>query len=340
MTHLGTQDTVQRQPLGIPTDPNKKASWWWFIVQCKTEEEAIAWRPPQTPQLTYACWRPHAAPTTGHPHVHALFHYKTSQRFSAMQKIGQNCKFCTDDYQKINRRQYCISDVHKKDNTPKNPLAPFQEQGDWGIKQGERHDLIRAHGTILGKRKFEDVFMDLNLVQVASKYPRWCEAVYNCKPQVEIPEITDDQLRPWQKEVLQLLDLPIRARRIIWIWSHESDTGKSTFGKYLATKKDVIYHSKKQDLLYAFDNNEVIWFDLPREMQDDPNFSLKFMYNLIESLSNQQRHLVGKFHSRMKLIRAHIIVTSNEPPPLDKLPKRIIEFEITTTSHVMRNHME
>ena len=64
-----------------PTDKKKCSKWWWFVIMFETEAQALAWAPPATPQFNYACWRPHAAPSTGKPHVHCLMNFKSAQPF-------------------------------------------------------------------------------------------------------------------------------------------------------------------------------------------------------------------------------------------------------------------
>lgn len=330
------QDTQQQQG-ETPLDSKHKSYWWWFLIQFDTEQEALAWTPPEKPKLTYACWRPHKAPTTGQHHVHILFHYKSAVRFSAIQKLkGCKVKYCTNDQQKINYRQYCINDT-KPDGKSKNPIGPFQEKGEWGIKMGERNDIIRAATLIRSKRTLEECYQDEELYVIVAKYPKFITDIYNNKPQIQ--KQVNITLRSWQTYLYNIIDQeqPLE-RRIFWIWSHKSNTGKSTFIKYLCSKKRVLTHAKKADLLYAYDNHDCICFDISRSNEEESN-NLKYLYNMIESLSNQTYHLSGKFHSKMKLVEAHIIVTSNDPPPLDIMPYRFIEINVNDEPYVITNHM-
>ena len=327
------QDTQQGE---TPLDSKHKSYWWWFLIQFDTEQEALAWTPPEKPKLTYACWRPHKAPTTGQHHVHILFHYKSAVRFSAIQKLkGCKVKYCTNDQQKINYRQYCINDT-KPDGKSKNPIGPFQEKGEWGIKMGERNDLIRARDAIYSLKRKSDMLSNDDILPVLAKYPRFCDFAYSNRPKQ--PDEINITLRSWQTYVLDMLETPIMKRRIIWIWSHRSNTGKSTFIDYLKTKKHVLPHAKKADLLYAFDGHDIISFDISRSNEEEKDY-LKYTYSFIEQLSNQTTHLSGKFHSEVKLIKAHIIVTSNDPPPLDIMPYRFIEINVNDEPYVITNHM-
>lgn len=328
--------------VATPLAPPDKARWWWATRQCETNEEAIAWRPSEKPKLVYCCWRPHAAPTTGKPHVHVLMHFATVMRFTTLQNKGfSNLKWCGTEISKTNRRQYCILDVHK-DGTTKDPIGPFMEQGTWGIEQGERMDLINAKKAILGKRRWDDVLMDDDLVKVVSKYGKWAREVFDIRPR-EQAYFEFDLIRSWQQDVMDILEQPPKKRQIIWIWSTEHGTGKSTFKDYLITKGKRILDgcSRIADTVYAFDDHEIIWFDCAKaETEEDRNRRLyanvtqtdkydEIFYFQLEKLSNMTTHTSSKYNSRTKLVWAHIIVTSNEKPPLVKLPDRITGIHAT-----------
>lgn len=153
--------------------PNKQSKWWWFTIQCDTNEEALEWLPPPKPLVVYCCWRAHAAPTTGKPHVHVLVHYRSGVRYSTMANKGyHNMRFLQTDNYKSQCRRYCVDDLHK-DGTPKNPIGPFLEQGEWDVKQGTRSDLVRAKHTILSKRRWEQVLNDEDITEQVAKYGKW-----------------------------------------------------------------------------------------------------------------------------------------------------------------------
>lgn len=132
---------------------------------------------------------------------------------------------------------------------------------------------------------------------------------------MDLPDII---LRPWQEEILALLALPPVKRKIIWIWSEASSTGKSTFSDYVMAKYKTLKGSAEMKrTLYAYDKHEVIWFDWARQQPMDAWF-----ISQIENLSNCSMHQSEMHHPVMKLVKAHIIVSSNRPPPKDKLPGR------------------
>lgn len=115
-------------PANNIVNPTQLSHWWWFIVQCDTPQEAIDWVLPDTPAAKYACWRPHAAPTTGQPHVHCLAYFKSVVRFSALQAKGYaNVKWVQSDPKKRNCRAYCVRDG--KPGQPSDVIGPLVEVG-------------------------------------------------------------------------------------------------------------------------------------------------------------------------------------------------------------------
>lgn len=111
-------------------DEKKKSRVWWATKQCEDEEEAKGWRPPEVPRTTYCCWRAHAAPSTGKPHVHVVLYFEHPQHFNTVKKMGlSNIRFLLTKAQKSNARAYCMEDKHK-DGTTKNPIDEFREDGE------------------------------------------------------------------------------------------------------------------------------------------------------------------------------------------------------------------
>lgn len=288
-----------------------------------SNEAAIAWRPAEKPILTYACWRPHSAPTTGQAHVHVLLHYKNARRVTVVSKLGHN-KPPISDQSKLNFRQYCINDT-KKDGSPKGVLAPFQEIGEWGIKMGERNDLLRAKSLILSKKRYRDVIDDDDLVVVLAKYPRFCQTIFSIKSEEHMPR--NIELYPWQTIALEIFAQKPKERQIIWIHGPHG-SGKSTFYAYVCTLYNVQFGTTNySDTVYTNDHEDIIWFELTkgqsRYRDKNPQFDL---YHQLERLSNVCSHASGKFHGVKRYIWAHIVVTSNEPPPFEYLPNRFVEI--------------
>lgn len=135
-------------------------------------------------------------------------------------------------------------------------------------------------------------------------------------------------LRPWQTTFLEHLQGPVISRRIFWVWSPLSGVGKTTTMRYFDAKMlvsilPVTGSSALANILYAYQQHKVIWFDLSR---DTPVEGM--LRENLEQLSNCGPMLSTKYASVKKWVTAHIVVTSNREPPLQLLPKRILPVYI------------
>lgn len=245
-------------------------------------------------------------------------------------------KFCSNYTFQNACREYCINDTKKKGGlvVDKHPIGPFKQEGTWKTRsgQGERTDLVEAKKAICKKTKWRDVLMDDDLVEPCAKYLKWAKEVYDHRPLDIEPRELEQGLQPWQKELIDHLAKPVVTRRIFWVWSSEHDTGKSTFKHYLETRGyDIVegtleYHN----LLSAYDGNAIIWFDFAKTSLGTINEKFENLRNhVLEKVSNVGMQLSTKYHVVRKYVKAHIVVTSNDPPPFDALPKRIVEIKVT-----------
>lgn len=260
----------------------------------------------------YLVYQKEKCPDTGRMHYQCFFQFSRTIRGSTLQKL------CGDDSCHIDARtdypEKAAAYCKKEDSREEGPweFGEFQAR-----KSGSRTDLAAARELILTKRKREELYQDPELDQVMSKYAKWAEKVLELKvPEVD-PGITPDMFFPWQNDVLKLLEAPPVHRRIIWIWSANSTMGKTTFSTYCHTKFDILPASGTyKDILYAFDNNQVIWFDYTRA---DEGYE---SYKMLEAFSNHMFHLSTKYEPRKKYVKAHILVTSNHAPDESRLPNR------------------
>lgn len=130
-------------------------------------------------------------------------------------------------------------------------------------------------------------------------------------------EYENVQWRPFQKEILDLIDTKPDHRKIHWYYNQDGNNGKSYLFKYInLTRNDVIIaDGKKDNILYEVSKlieNEIepriIILDIPRTHKDFVN------YSLIEQLKNGCVQS-GKYEGKKCLFRIpHIIITSNYEP--------------------------
>lgn len=133
------------------------------------------------------------------------------------------------------------------------------------------------------------------------------------------PEI---ELREDQQQLMEVFNAEPQPRKIHWIWSISTGAGKSTFLKYVMFHKNVLLGSDFRSTMYAYDNHDIIWFDVPRQEPLDAEFT-----SMLEKLANQMPQMSTKYVTQQKTVIAHIVVSCNRPPPHDKLPERIIEYD-------------
>lgn len=136
-------------------------------------------------------------------------------------------------------------------------------------------------------------------------------------------EYKDVHWRPWQKDVIDLIDAPVDSRTIFWIYESTGNTGKSFLAKYLVLEHSaVLVQGKGTDILHAVAKTiesgvlpRLIIFDVPRVSQDF------ISYQALESLKNGCASS-GKYEGCQILIpHPHILCFSNSMPKLEKLSR-------------------
>lgn len=123
--------------------------------------------------------------------------------------------------------------------------------------------------------------------------------------------LKEEQLYPWQKDLLKILDEDPDDRTVHWYWEPLGRAGKTSFCKYLsATRGAIPLEGKKNDILYCaaeFESDIYVW-DLERTMEG------YISYGALEKIKNGY-YMCSKYESK-PIIRAnpHVIVMANFPP--------------------------
>jgi len=274
--------------------------------------------PPKVPEgnkhFRYCVYQIEKCPETDRNHAQGYVEFTRTMRMKAIKTAFQDDSMHLEPRQgsREQARAYCM-----KEDTR---VEPPKEYGTWEVQPGKRIDLAAARETILGKRKRDDLYKDPTLDSIMTKYPRWAENVLSTK---HVDRKVEIELYDWQKQVLELLAAEPQHRRIIWIWSTQSNTGKTTFREYCALKYDLLpARGKLTDIIYGYDNEQVIWFDFTRAQSGYES------YDSLEELSNHGFKFSTKFQSKKKYIGAHIVVTSNHAPDENRLPNRFLTFNV------------
>lgn len=272
----------------------------------------------EEPRVRYCVYQYEIAPDTGKRHIQCYIELKSGVTLSQLKSIvhDPSCHCEPRRGTRSQARAYCMKDESRDPN-----VDSYTEIGVWHPESGERArtDLKDARAAIQGKTSWSDVLNDDENSSTVARHLNWARQIYDARP-VNIP-VPDIELRTWQNEVIGLLDEPVEKRRIIWIWSSESGTGKTTMFDYCSAKYNILPGTDYANTLYAYDGHGVVWFDLSRHQTHD-----HIPYHALEKLSNQTVHLSTKYQTTRKYVSAHIVVTANIAPDENKIPNRCVKI--------------
>lgn len=221
-------------------------------------------------------------------------------------------------------RRYCTNEYKDKDGNHKDIWMEYKEFGEMKV-QGKRTDLEQSinrikEGTKINKMLMED---DTKFAQQYTQYFRTFREIERLVQTENTKDILKDEYkdtvwRDYQKDILNILDTEPDKRKIYWYYDYIGNIGKSYLTKYLSINDDtfMINTGKKADILYSYNGERNIIFDLSRDMEDKD-----YIYEVMEILKNGQ-YLSTKYNSEQRLYQTpHIIVFSNYTPDTNKLSK-------------------
>lgn len=292
----------------LPKMPARQARYWIFVDHTmKITMEIFK----DCDVVRYAQWQHERGGETNKDHYQGWFQLKEKKTAAWLTKNllkGPHYEPTKADAEA--QKNYCTKTETYVD-------GPW-EYGTKETDQGRRTDLeIFAESVVkVGAKRTIEAYPHAMLACGHKLF--MLEAIVR-PPKPDLPEI---QLYEWQQKVIEILQQPVAKREIIWIWSEFTGKGKSTFYDYVAYHYRVLKGSMEMKrTLYAYDDHQVIWFDVPRQTPLDAEFTSQ-----LEALANQTTHLSSMFAPVMKLVKAKLVVTCNRPPPEDKLPGRLISF--------------
>lgn len=127
-----------------------------------------------------------------------------------------------------------------------------------------------------------------------------------------------ENLRPWQKEITEIIEKEPDERKVYWFWESNGGFGKSAFTKFLIARYGaMLLTGKGSDMKYAIANKgsypDLVVIDCPRSMKE------YISYPAIEEIKNGC-FFCGKYESKQVIGNSpHIIIFANFPPDEDKL---------------------
>lgn len=234
---------------------------------------------------------------SGTPHLQGFVSFSSQLRFNKVKLLLPTAHW------EIARDAPQAAEYCKKD-------GDYKEVGTAPKKAGSRIDLEAARAFIHGCDSWTDVVRGVSQ-QVLAKYGRWCRQVYDSKEKIPFYAV----LQEWQQGLVDVLQGEADPRKILFYVDPTGGKGKSFLARYLVCNYGAFFASgKAADVLYAYDNQEIILWDIPRSQQEFMN------YGAIEKLKDGL-YFSGKYESAMRLRRnpAHVVVFMNDDPDMCKL---------------------
>lgn len=134
---------------------------------------------------------------------------------------------------------------------------------------------------------------------------------------MEASKVTVEELTAregWQIDLSNYLAEDADPRKIIWYYDNTGNSGKSYFStRFKAKTSYLVTGGKNQDIYYAYNYEQVVFFDLPRAKQD------YVPYDVMESFKNGY-FLSTKYECKpVRFNVPHVIVFANFYPDTSKL---------------------
>lgn len=269
----------------------------------------------------------------GRLHLQGYVQLARKMRLNTIKSWGGMWAVCHLEPQKAKdnkqARDYCMKD------------GTFKELGEFfGTTQGKRTDILVAQEAINNGATWADMMRDH--FSVMARHSNFIRQAIALRDQVTVEtqlqaSLRDAVLRPWQQQLLTMVQGDAHPREVVWMWETRGNVGKSWMAKYLSVMEDalVLEPGRKMDLAYIYSQNQkrITIFDLARTAAPDPesrNSPLDVIYSVMESLKNG--YLIStKYESRMLHFPVpHVIVFANFEPDYTKMSQdryNVIQIE-------------
>lgn len=236
---------------------NVQTRSWCFTINNWTQDQwdelAVLFR---GPRVTYAVVGKETAATTGTPHLQGYVCFATRRRFTSVRTLLPNGVHVEAARDPNASREYC-----KKDG----------QWTEWGtfpenIGRGKKSDLERFCAWIQERGEYP------SQREICRQWPTVYARHGPALPAIiaaNLPEPpdTDGELRPWQANLVEILDSEPDNRTIYFYVDPEGNSGKSWFCRYAESryKCQTLRVGKRDDLAHAIDPyNSIYFFDVPR----------------------------------------------------------------------------
>lgn len=248
-------------------------------------------------------------------------------QFNGQKRMEQIKRFFGDNQMHIEKRMGSVEQARDYCTELKHGVwRQYEEYGEIQHKiQGKRTDLIGIRDQLMEGQTFQSILeetQDAKLFGTMLKYYKPLrEFEFQCKAKIVkqqlLKEYDNVVWKPYQIELMDILDAEVDSRKVHWVYDEIGNNGKSYLSKYLKLTRDVYYitSGKVQDILYAYNDEPIIIIDLARTQADN----VDHIYSCIEMFKNGM-YLSTKYETRQRIFNIpHIIIMANFKPDETKL---------------------
>lgn len=298
-----------------------------FLYTIKDEE------PPSFDEKTmdYMVYQRETGQDTGYVHWQCYIQFKTRRYWSSAKVYAEGHHENQKAKKNDDPREYCM----KSETSIPGTLREFGKfQG-----QGARNDIAEARDIISEHQTINSVYLDRRIDSIVYRCTAWVDRVFQAtrkRRRVNIFESYGLVPHEWQQVLFKILQAPPEYRRIIWVWSNASGTGKSRTKEHIKWMFDRVCslsYATNRDNSHLFQPDcQVMVMDLCRQNPIDMEVT-----SFLEDVSNGEVRST-KYQGQVKEFDPiHIVVFSNKPAPVDKLPHRLLEFTVDPGAVVLPN---
>lgn len=192
--------------------------------------------------------------------------------------------------------------------------------GPWQIPHGAPIPVLRP-----GKRTDWDDFREACTSgasdrELATRFTRiWVTAHAGAEKTAAllrpgVPDYVLQSLRPWQAELLKLLEEKPNDRDVLWVYDELGGGGKTRFAKHLSQSKKVLLigPAKGDRLCASFKGEDIVFIDIPRSYDVLDGRS---MFSAIEAIKDGKGNSQA-FYGAAPTLHAspHVVIYANYAP--------------------------
>lgn len=277
----------------------------------------------------YCVFQKEVAPTTGTPHLQGYSVFSKERTWSHLHKI---CPRLSSDGKPVKgnheqNRKYCTKEDSR---APGTEIYEFGElpQVIVSENQGKRTDLVEFRDAVKADPTgWTTVRIVEEFPNVIGNHPQYVRLVLGAY--APAPEVTPDwSIRPWQKELEELLQTEPDNRTWNFVLDRVGNQGKTEFYKYYNNKYPgtsmYMNPGKVADMAHAYDPNiRVLFVNVTRKTQNT------LQYGFFESVKDGIV-FSPKYESHTKRFKSpHVVFFMNNPPdPFGGSVDRYVIWEI------------